>query len=156
MTAIAYDATITFMTIYTIGYAKKTAKTFFETLKVNRIDTLIDVRLYNSSQLAGFCKGRDLEYFLAQICGCEYIWAVQFAPSAELLGGYKDGKITWSQYEENYDKLIAARGELDFFGNFHGKRVCLLCAEATAEHCHRRLLAERVAETFEGVVVVHL
>ena len=144
------------MTIFTIGYAKKSAKKFFEALKSNRIDVLVDVRLYNSSQLAGFSKSRDLQYFLAQICGCEYIWVPQFAPTAQLLDDYKEGRITWVQYEATYNELLAKQGEFNFFGNFHGKRVCLLCAETTAECCHRRLLAERVAIAYKGVSITHL
>jgi len=144
------------MEIFTIGYGGKSAKAFFEALKSNRIDILIDVRLYNSSQLAGFCKSRDLEYFLAQICCCEYVWASQFSPTAQLLDNYKSRQITWVQYEVVYNELIDTRDELNFFGNFHSKRICLLCAEATPECCHRRLLAERVAEIYEGVTITHL
>ena len=144
------------MNIFTIGYSKKSAKVFFETLKANRIDTLIDVRLYNSSQLAGFCKSRDLEYFLAQICDCDYIWASAFSPTAQLLDDYKDGRITWAQYSAIYSELLCERGELDFFGNFHSKRICLLCAEASAGHCHRRLLAERIGDAYKGTSITHL
>ena len=69
------------MRIFTIGYTEKSAREFFYLIKTNEIDVLIDVRLYNNTQLAGFSKSRDLEYFLAELCGCGYVWAKQFAPS---------------------------------------------------------------------------
>jgi uncharacterized protein (DUF488 family) len=144
------------MNIFTIGYAKKSAETFFETVKANHIDVLVDIRLYNSSQLAGFSKSRDLKYFLRQICDCDYIWASIFAPTSSLLDSCKSGHIDWSEYEKGYNELIKVRDGLDFFEDFRDKRVCLLCAEATPEHCHRRLLAERVADVYEGVTVTHL
>ena len=144
------------MKIFTIGYAKKSAKTFFEALKANRIDVLIDVRLYNSSQLAGFSKKWDLQYFLQQICNCGYIWAPKFAPTAALLDNYKSGNIRWNEYEKIYNELLNARGGMDFFKDFHGKRICLLCAEATPECCHRRLLAEKIVQVYENVTLTHL
>ena len=80
-------------------YAQKTAAKFFELIRTNEIDVLIDVRRYNTSQLAGFAKGRDLEYFLSRICNCAYIWATQFAPTATLLDDYKQNRISWNEYE---------------------------------------------------------
>ena len=144
------------MHVFTIGYAKKSAQTFFEHIKSNHIDVLIDVRLYNSSQLAGFSKSRDLQYFLREICDCDYIWAVEFAPTSELLEGYKSGDVKWDQYEKTYNELLDTRGGLDFFKDFYGKRVCLLCAEATPQRCHRRLLAEKIAGVYANVSVTHL
>ena len=144
------------MDIFTIGYTKKSARVFFEALKTNNINVLIDVRLYNSSQLAGFGKSRDLQYFLEQICACGYIWAPQFAPTATLLDSYKSGNIKWSDYEKSYNELLDNRNGLDFFKDFQIKRICLLCAEGTPERCHRRLLAEKIAGVYENVLVTHL
>ena len=143
------------MQLFTIGYTKKFAKTFFEMINANHIDVLIDVRLYNSSQLAGFSKSRDLEYFLGQICNCDYIWAPQFAPTAPLLNGYKDGKISWDEYERIYNELLSQRNNLDFFRNYQDKRICLLCAEETPRQCHRRLLAEKIAALY-NIDLTHL
>lgn len=144
------------MHIFTIGYAKKSAKAFFELIKSNHIDVLIDIRLYNSSQLAGFSKSRDLQYFLEQICECGYIWAAEFAPTPALLEDYKNRSIKWSEYEKIYNELLDTREGLDFFKAFYGKRICLLCAEATPECCHRRLLAEKIASLYTNVSVTHL
>ena len=111
------------MTIFTIGYAGKSAEKFFEAIRTNKIDVLIDVRRYNTSQLAGFAKGRDLEYFLSQICNCDYIWATQFAPIAALLDDYKQNRIDWNEYEKIYRKLLDGQ-DLRFFEDYANKRIC--------------------------------
>ncbi|MCL2071585.1 MAG: DUF488 domain-containing protein [Oscillospiraceae bacterium] len=143
------------MNIFTIGYTKKSAERFFGLIRANEIDLLIDVRRYNSTQLAGFSKGRDLEYFLSQICNCEYTWAVQFAPTAALLDDYKSGRINWDEYEVRYNDLLDKQN-FSFFKDFTGKRICLLCAEDVPNFCHRRLLAERIAATYSNTEVTHL
>ena len=103
------------MKIYTIGFTKKTAQEFFETLHNNNINELIDIRLNNKSQLAGFAKGRDLQYFLNELSGIRYYHEETFAPTKELLGDWKNGKITWSTYEEIYNKLMERRHAVDIF-----------------------------------------
>lgn len=143
------------MTIFTIGYTNKTAAKFFELIRMNEIDTLIDVRRYNTSQLAGFAKGRDLEYFLSRICNCNYVWATQFAPTAALLDDYKKNRINWNEYEKIYHSLLDVQ-DLLFFEDYANKRICLLCAEDSPARCHRRLLAERVAEIYPNAEVKHL
>jgi len=142
--------------VFTIGYTKKSAREFFGLIKANRIDVLIDVRLYNNTQLAGFSKSRDLEYFLAQLVGCGYVWAKQFAPSAALFNDYKSGLVDWTGYEAVYRDFLNAHPGLDFFRLYQDKRICLLCAEDTPEHCHRRLLAEKIAEEQNCGMITHL
>jgi len=44
--------------LYTIGFTKKNARQFFETLKTAGVKRLVDIRLNNQSQLAGFTKRR--------------------------------------------------------------------------------------------------
>ena len=85
------------MKLFTIGFTQKNAKQFFELLKANQIELLIDVRLNNKSQLAGFTKGNDLEYLLAEICDCQYKHCLEYAPTKEILDGYKKGNITWEK-----------------------------------------------------------
>ncbi|MGX8797854.1 DUF488 domain-containing protein [Fusibacter sp. JL298sf-3] len=147
------------MRLYTIGFTKKSAKEFFELLKKNNVRTLLDIRLNNSSQLAGFTKGRDLEYFLMEITGTKYIHDIDFSPTKEILNGYKKKTITWAEYEKSFHKLILKRNIKDkannyFNGNLEG--VCLLCSEATPENCHRRLIAEYLKSSFENVEIIHL
>ncbi len=151
------------MKLYTIGFTKKTAQEFFETLRNNNIDELIDIRLNNKSQLAGFAKGRDLQYFLNELCGIRYYHEENFAPTKELLGDWKSGKITWYAYEEIYNSLMEKRHAANVFvkkyGDVNEKNICLLCSEATPEHCHRRLLADYLAEQCGNLVcsdIIHL
>lgn len=128
--------------IYTIGFTQKNAKHFFELLKGVQIERLIDVRVNNSSQLAGFAKGRDLEYFCKEILDCEYLHFTDLAPTKELLKSYSDKKIAWTDYEKIFNSLlqtrdISKRHDISIFDN-----ACLLCSEAAPEQCHRRLVAE--------------
>jgi uncharacterized protein (DUF488 family) len=143
------------MNIFTIGYAKKSAKEFFSLICANEIELLADVRLYNSTQLAGFAKGGDLQYFLSKICNCDYVWAKQFAPTPKLLDDYKNNRITWGEYEKTYQSLL---DEQDFglFAEHLNKQICLLCAEDLPEFCHRRLLAERVSKIYPNMEIKHL
>lgn len=142
------------MTIYTIGFAKKTAEEFFTALRRSKVKRLYDIRLGNKSQLAGFTKQRDLEYFLRTICGIEYVYLPALAPSRELRDPYLAGKLSWEQYEPRYKRLIASRKPALKKSDF--KDACLLCVEPTAEHCHRRLAAEHLAKIFGGTKIVHL
>ncbi|MBQ9419779.1 MAG: DUF488 domain-containing protein [Synergistaceae bacterium] len=147
------------MIIYTIGFIQKSAEEFFETLMHRYVKILIDIRLHNSSQLAGFTKGRDLKYFLERFCGCDYCHCVNYAPTKKLLDDYKNEKITWSQYELEYRLMMEERKAVDDFKNrFDGvyESVCLLCAEPTHEHCHRSLFAEMIAKELDGTEIIHL
>lgn len=134
------------MNLFTIGFTKKTAEEFFTLLKKSGIDLVIDVRLNNKSQLSGFAKGKDLAYFLDQLCGIDYCYEAAFAPTEELLKNWKKGAITWSEYEKEYESILIKREALRFFNEkYLGKgnqNICFLCSESTPEHCHRRLLAE--------------
>lgn len=147
------------MTIYTIGFTKKNAEQFFEPLKNNGVQLLVDVRLNNKSQLAGFTKDGDIQYFLMNICGIEYIHCDEFAPSKELLKGYQAGEVSWDEYVEVFNEMMDKRGCCrKFYDRFKDyDKVCLLCSEATPEQCHRRLVAEKVKEANgDAVEIVHL
>ena len=91
------------MVVYTMGFTQKSAEDFFELVKKNHISILVDIRLNNQSQLAGFTKGRDLAYFLKEIAGCKYAHDPVFAPTKELLNDYKKGVIDWNGYVEVFD-----------------------------------------------------
>jgi uncharacterized protein (DUF488 family) len=144
------------MTLFTIGFTKKSAEQFFESLRGAGVCRLLDVRLNNSSQLAGFSKRDDLRYFLKAICGIEYAHLPEFAPTQEILDAYKKEKGSWEDYETLYLELVQSRA-----AELHIQRelfdgACLLCSEATPEHCHRRLLAEYLSEQWGGIRIVHL
>lgn len=143
------------MQIYTMGFTQKTAEEFFNKIKENKIEIVIDVRLNNQSQLAGFTKGRDLSFFLNEICDCKYEHVVQFAPTKEILQGYKKGEISWKEYENQYMHLMSNRKIIDIFqGRYlEFSRVLLLCSEPTPKMCHRRLLAEFISKGVECQIV---
>ena len=146
------------MTIYTIGFTQKTAEHFFQLLKEHQVQLLVDIRLNNKSQLAGFTKGEDLRYFLKEICGCGYIHCEEYVPTKEILDDYKKKRIDWDGYVSRFLPLMARRGAAKKFPErFTGyERVCLLCSEPTPEYCHRRLLAELIQEQAPDILVTHL
>jgi uncharacterized protein (DUF488 family) len=94
--------------IYTIGFTQKTAEQFFETLGKSGAKYLLDIRINNTSQLAGFTKKRDLKYLLDQLLDMEYVEVPEFAPTKELLRVYKQTK-DWESYEKAYSALMAKR-----------------------------------------------
>ncbi len=144
------------ITLYTIGFAKKSAEEFFTILKQNQIKTLIDVRLNNVSQLAGFTKKKDLQYFLQEICDIEYLHRPDFAPTKDILDAYKKKEMTWVEYESDYEQLLKQRVVESKICREELNNVCLLCSEPTAEKCHRRLLAEYFKSFSQGVMIKHL
>ena len=145
------------MEIFTIGFTKTTAADFFDRLKRAGIKRLIDVRLNNVSQLAGFAKRDDLAYFLREICGSEYLHEPLLAPTQELLDAYKKQKGSWAEYEREFLTLMADRKiEESIPRNRFAVPTVLLCSEDTAEHCHRRLVAEYLREKWGDCRIVHL
>lgn len=145
------------MKIVTVGFTQKTAETFFDLLSAHHVDLLIDVRLNNRSQLAGFAKQPDLQYFLAKIAGIEYTHDLMFAPVENLLKRYRAKEITWEQYEDEFESIMADR-KIDKYieekySDYSGRTICLLCSEPTAEHCHRRLVAAHFSKAFHSEAV---
>ncbi len=142
--------------LFTIGFAKKSAETFFNRLQKEKIKKIIDIRLHNSSQLAGFAKKDDLQYFLKSICDIDYVHLPLLAPTQEIFDEYKKGGNDWHRYADRFNEVlrqrkienILSRGELD--------RSCLLCSEDSAQNCHRRLVAEYLNETLGDIKIVHL
>jgi len=146
------------MNLYTIGFTQKSAQQFFELIKANGIELLIDIRLNNSSQLAGFSKGNDLQYFLKKLCNCNYEHALEFAPTEEILSAYKKKEIKWDTYVKAYTELIKGRNVLGVFDEKYSKykSICLLCSEPTHEKCHRGVLANMIIHAFPQTIVEHL
>ncbi|MBI4338963.1 MAG: DUF488 domain-containing protein [Chloroflexi bacterium] len=142
---------------YTIGFTKRRAPDFFETLKSAGIRRLVDVRLNNKSQLAGFTKREDLPYLLGQICGAEYIYEPLLAPTQAILDDYKKRKGSWEAYEEAFSALMAERlVEERLSPELFAVPAALLCSERTAEKCHRRLVLEYLQSKWGGLEIVHL
>lgn len=150
------------MNLFNIGFTKKSAKQFFELINKNKIKLLIDIRLYNKSQLAAFTKSEDLEYFLDKICSCKYQHCVEFAPTEEILNDYKNKKISWSDYKKQYANLIEERNRNSkCIDEFHERytefeNVVLLCSEPTSNQCHRGVLSEIINKSDDGVKIINL
>jgi uncharacterized protein (DUF488 family) len=145
------------LNLYTIGFTQKSAATFFELLRSNGVDVLIDTRLKPDSQLSGFAKGRDLPYFLSNLIDCDYQHLPAMSPTDELLSRYREGK-EWAAYEVAFRQLLEERqliNQLDraWWGQH---RACLLCSEHAPTHCHRRLVAEYLQQHWPEVDIIHL
>ena len=145
------------MEIYTIGFTQTTADHFFRRLGDAGVKRVLDVRLNNSSQLAGFAKARDLPYFLRELIGASYEHEPALAPSPELLAAYRKRKGAWSDYEAGFLALIGRRRVESILSPADFEtRTALLCSEPTADRCHRRLVCEYLATRWPSVRAVHL
>ena len=145
------------MEICTIGFTKKSARSFFDILERAHITRLVDVRLNNVSQLAGFTKRDDLAFFLDRIGGVEYVHEPRLAPTQDLLDDYKKHRIPWSDYETRFlDLMRQRRVEEQVPKELLSGRPVLLCSEPTARNCHRRLVAEYLEGEWGDIQITHL
>lgn len=142
--------------LFTIGFTKKNAEHFFETLLKAGVRQVIDTRLNNVSQLAGFTKRADLEYFLQKIGNIGYIHILDLAPTKEILDNYKKNGIDWETYEKKFLQLMTERKIEQKISPEILDCGCLLCSEPTPHHCHRRLVAEYLNEKWGNVKIRHL
>lgn len=144
------------MKLYTIGFTKKSAQKFFGLLREAGVTSLVDVRLNNVSQLSGFAKRDDLRYFLGEICGAQYSHRTELAPTQEMLDAYKKRGAGWAAYEENFLELMEVRQIEKSIPREVLDNAVLLCSENDALHCHRRLVAEYLAQHWDDVTIEHL
>ena len=143
-------------TIFTIGFTKKSAEQFFTRLVDAGVRRVVDVRLHNVSQLAGYSKRGDLAYFLRAIAGIDYVHLPELAPTPALLDAYKKQRGDWSVYEPAFLDLMRERRIEATVPRATVDGGCLLCSEATPEHCHRRLVAEYLQRAWGDVMIRHL
>jgi uncharacterized protein (DUF488 family) len=144
------------MRIFTIGFTKKSAESFFSLLTNSGAKRMVDVRLNNISQLAGFAKKDDLKYFLRAICGMDYLHLAELAPTQQMLDAYKKEKGDWAAYEVQFLDLMRLREIEKSLSKDVLSDSCLLCSEDKPQHCHRRLVAEYLCEKWGGVEIIHL
>lgn len=142
--------------IFTIGFTKKTAQQFFELLLKSGVRRVIDTRLNNVSQLAGFSKRDDLAYFLKEIGDIEYVHIPELAPTKDILDAFKKQKGEWQTYESQFINLMNKREIEKVLSPDLVDSSCLLCSEAKPHHCHRRLVAEYLNEKWGNVDIHHL
>jgi uncharacterized protein (DUF488 family) len=125
-------------------------------LKDTGIERLLDVRLNNASRFSGFARRADLPFFLERLCGAEYVHEPRLAPTREILDAYRKGG-GWPDYEKEFLELLRKRRiEETLDRDLFGVPTVLLCSEARAEHCHRRLILEYLGRKWGGILAVHL
>jgi uncharacterized protein (DUF488 family) len=144
------------MRLYTIGFTRKSAEYFFTRLRRAGVRTVVDVRLHNTSQLAGFTKKEDLPFFAKELCKAGYMHLPELAPSEELFQARKHEKMAWQPYEKRFLNLLRMREVEKALSPGILDGGCLLCTEDDPRHCHRRLAAEYLQERWPGVEVIHL
>lgn len=144
-------------TVFTIGFTQKSAPVFFEALREAGVTRLLDVRVQNRSQLAGFTKQGDLPYLLEQILGVSYTHEPQLAPTTELMRDYRAERLDFDAFAAQYVALLAERAvESALEPAILDASTVLLCSEAEPDHCHRRLALEYLERHWGRREVVHL
>ncbi len=144
------------MKLFTIGFTRKSADRFFGLLRDSGARRVVDVRLNNRSQLAGFAKRDDLAYFLAELCGMAYVHLPELAPTKAMLREYRKGSSGWKTYEARFLDLMRERRIEDTVPRETIAEGCLLCSEDRPHCCHRRLVAEYLNDRWGGVEISHL
>lgn len=145
------------MKTYTIGFTQKNAERFFGLIKSSGIARVVDVRLNNVSQLAGFAKRDDLKFFLKELCRSDYVHVAALAPTKDILNAYKKKEISWDAYEDKFLNLMARRNIERTLDKALMDNGCLLCSEHKPHHCHRRLVVDYLNSHWDSTIeVVHL
>ncbi len=143
------------ISLFTIGYTKTTAEYFFSRLIRAGVRRLIDIRISNRSQLAGFAKMPDLAFFLNNIAGIEYHYEPLLAPPLEMMRAYRDGALQWEDYQSDYRALLTNRRVESELNPKIFDQACLLCSEASADYCHRRLATHYLKEKWAHEVTIN-
>ena len=142
--------------LFTIGFTNKSAEEFFNLLCNNKVSKIIDTRINNISQLAGFTKEIDLKYFAKKIGNIEYEHKIDYAPTKELLSRYRHKDITWKQYEKEYLSLLKTRNIKQKTNIADFNYNCFLCSEHLPDKCHRRILVEYFKALSSDLQIIHL
>lgn len=142
------------VSVSTIGFTQTTAEGFFERILNSGVKKVVDVRLHNTSQLAGFAKADDLAYFLKKIGGIQYVHQPLLAPTDAMLKAYKKEKGDWGVYQGRFLALMAERQIDKRFAPEIFEGACLLCSEATPHYCHRRLVCDYLNEKWGGALAI--
>lgn len=146
------------MEICTIGFTRKSAADFFGRLREHGVRRVLDVRLNNVSQLAGFAKRDDLAFFLDELCDADYVHEPLLAPEPNMLKSYRTGDLGWDEYQESFLRLMAERrieSAVDW-STILDRPTVLLCSEPGPERCHRRLVVEYLQREGFDLHPIHL
>lgn len=144
------------MKIFTIGFTKKSAESFFSKLQGAGVTRLADIRLNNVSQLAGFAKRDDLRYFLRAICNIDYVHLLELAPTQEIFDEYNKQGQDWALFERRFLGLLGERQVEKKVPRELLDGACLLCSEDKPLRCHRRLVAEYLKGKWGDVEIEHI
>ena len=144
------------MNLFTIGFTGKSAEKFFGLLEASKASKLIDIRINRTSQLAGFAKEQDIKFFLPKIVGMRYLVREDLAPTKELLALYREKKIQWEQFAQEYQQIVKDRGVLDSISPEEFDSSVLLCSENEPEKCHRSLLADLISQEHPNFQITNL
>lgn len=142
--------------VFTIGFTKKNAEKFFTLLGNAGVKRVVDVRLNNVSQLAGFAKRDDLSFFLKELHGIDYVHLTELAPTKDILDAFKKNKGSWEEYTDKFLALMADRRIEETVPRDVLHEGCLLCSEDTPEHCHRQLVLDYLSEKWGALETTHL
>ena len=144
------------MKLFTIGFTKKSAEQFFGLLKQEGLTKVVDTRLNNVSQLAGFTKRNDLKFFLKEVVGIEYVHMPILAPTKDILDAYKKNGGDWHAYERKFVDLVRSRKIESSVSRELLSGACLLCSEPSPHLCHRRLVGEYLSDSWGDIEIRHL
>ena len=145
------------MRIYTIGFTGKSAEEFFTLLQSAEAAVLLDIRVHNRSQLAGFTRRDHMPFLTENLTNLRYIELPILAPESDLLKQYRtDGD--WDNFEVQYLQLLVDRNAVAAIDRgMFSDGVVLMCSEPTAEKCHRRLAADHLrTHVFADADIIHL
>lgn len=144
------------MKLFTIGFTKKSAQEFFELIQKSGVTRVVDIRLNNTSQIAGFAKSRDLKYFLNAIANVDYIHVPALAPTQDILDQYKKKKGEWTDFKASFLQLMEIRNTATAMLGTVQDWDCLLCSEHTYQNCHRSLVVDHLNRHWQNLEVHHL
>jgi uncharacterized protein (DUF488 family) len=142
--------------VCTIGYEGATVPAVLDALREARVELLVDIRAVASSRRPGFAK-TALAANVATI-GVEYLHLRGLGTPAEGRAAARAGKhAEMRKIFLTHLTTEAAQSQLSTLESIvrGGTRVCLLCFEADAEHCHRTLVANALAKKLR-VDIIHL
>jgi len=139
--------------LFTIGFAHKSARQFFDLLAKHHIKKIVDIRLSNNNQLAGYTKKEDLRHFLKEIANIEYVYMPELAPTEELMKAKREKTISMNDFEKKFLKLLKKREIEKIVKEEDLNMSCLLCSEASAGECHRSVVTKYLLKRFNMLII---
>ena len=133
----------------TIGYEAAPQAAVIDTLKQAGVEVLIDVRAIAASRRAGFSKG--LLSASLEDAGIEYVHLRALGTPKPGRDAARKGRTAEMRaiFEEHLKEPQAQLELAKAVEIASGKKAALLCYEAEACGCHRRIVAERMCEAVE-------